>query len=227
MEIRAAVFDMDGLMFDTERLGFLSWSRAAAELGLGGMEELYAKMIGANQAYCRELFLSAYGSEALFDEICQREPRYRRELIEKQGIPVKKGLRELLEFLRREHLPFAMATSSKQETAQYYLRLAGLTDWFSCIISGEQVAHSKPHPEIFQKACAALHTAPKHCVALEDSFNGIRSAASGGLIPVMVPDLKQPDDEMRQKAAVILPDLLAARDWIAAQNSAAESGDKI
>ena len=220
--ISAVIFDMDGLMFDTERLGFQSMTRAARELGLEGMEALYEQMIGSNQHDCRELFIKAYGSDRLYPELCRMESAYRRALIEENGLPVKKGLYPLLEDLRAQQLPVALATSSKRQTADYYLSLAGLTGYFDAIITGEQVLHSKPNPEIYQKAASLLGIAPEFCAAMEDSFHGIRSAYAGGLIPVMIPDIKQPDDEMRQKAAAILPDLLAAKEWIRNQNSSAE-----
>ena len=220
--ITAVVFDMDGLMFDTERLGFQSTLKASEELGLTGMASIYEQLIGANQQYCRELFVRVYHDEKLYDRFCRLESTYRREWIDQHGLPVKPGLYELLEDLAARNIPTALATSSKRETADYYLSLAHLTGYFTAIVSGEQVTRSKPDPEIYQKAVALLGQDPKTCVALEDSYNGIRSAYAGGLQPIMIPDIKQPDDEMRKKAAAILPDLLAARDWIDAQNSSAE-----
>ena len=114
--------------------GFQSMTRAAQELGLEGMETLYEQMIGSNQHDCRELFVKAYGSDRLYPELCRMESAYRRALIEEHGLPVKKGLYPLLEDLRAQQLPVALATSSKRQTADYYLSLAGLTGYFDAII---------------------------------------------------------------------------------------------
>jgi len=211
---KAVIFDMDGLMFDTERVGYHSWVRASEEFGIKGVDLLYDQMLGATQEFCRELFIKTYGTDESFDEICARESQYRREMIINEGIPIKKGLLDLINTLRAYHIPIAVATSSKRDVVDLYLGLAGIADSFDAIVSGEEVQNSKPHPEIFLKACEKLAVAPSDAIALEDSFNGIRSAYAGGLHALMIPDMKQPDEEMRQKASAILPDLHAVIDWI-------------
>ena len=112
--------------------------------------------------------------------------------------PKKPGLDELLAWLEQRHIPMVVASSSRMASIRHHLDSWGLTHYFKAVISGEQFTSSKPDPEIFYRAAEALGTAPEHTLVLEDSYNGVRAGAAGGFVTVMVPDLAQPDDEMRR-----------------------------
>ena len=126
------------------------------------------------------------------------------------------GIREILADLTRLGFRMAVASSTPSRVVTDQLRDAGLLSYFSAVIGGDQVRRSKPDPDIFLRAASMLDAAPQACYVLEDSFNGIRAAHAGGMIPLMVPDMLQPDTEIRSLAAAVLPDLLAAGAWIAA-----------
>ena len=131
------------------------------------------------------------------------------------GLPLKKGAVELLSWLKEQNALLALASSTKRSLVIQELTDAGLLDYFSVITGGDQISHSKPDPEIYLKACEKLGIDPKEAYAVEDSYNGIRSAFSAGMKPLMVPDLLPPTGEMEEKAHRIFDDLLEVRDFLA------------
>lgn len=186
---------MDGLMFDTERLVNAAWRQVGRELGLellDGMPDLMG--VNANQA--REIFKARFGPDFDYDGARRRRTVLVREMVERDGLPVKPGLYDLLQALDRLHLPAAVATSSDREMAEWYLELAGVRGAFAAVVCGDMVERGKPDPQIFQLAAGLLGSRPEETVVLEDSFHGIRAAAAGGFLPYMVPDLRQPTEEI-------------------------------
>lgn len=199
MKISAVAFDMDGLMFDTERMIQKAWEITGYEMGFPKMGEFIYQTLGINEQAARMRFEEEFGAHFPYDEFRTRERAYRQKIIASNGFPVKTGLRELLEYLKIKNIPCVVATSTDTEVADGYLQSEGLSDYFQGVIGGDQVCRSKPDPEIYLKACAFMGVDPAHCMALEDSYAGICAAFAGGLIPVMVPDLVPPNDEIRGK----------------------------
>lgn len=179
---------MDGLMFDTERLGREGWLHAAARLGVGIPEEVIAQMRGTGVERCREIFNRSIPG-GLYDAAHELRLAYAEKAIEQNGVPVKSGLRELLEHLRQEHIPAVLATSTGRERAERYLKLAGVRDYFTAAVYGPEVNHPKPAPDIFLAAASAIGADPARCVVLEDSPNGLRAAKAAGCRAIVVPDL--------------------------------------
>ena len=195
MKVSGVIFDMDGLMFDTERLVNAAWRQMGRELGLellDGMPDIMG--VNANQA--REIFKARFGPDFDYDAARRRRTVLVREMIQRDGLPVKPGLYDLLKALDRHRLPAAVATSSDREMAEWYLELAGVRDAFAAVVCGDMVERSKPDPQIFQLTAGLLGSRPEETVVLEDSFHGIRAAAAGGFLPYMVPDLRQPTPEI-------------------------------
>lgn len=186
--LQGVLFDMDGLMFDTERLGREGWLHAAARLGIVIPEQVVSDMRGTGVDQCRELFNRSIPG-GLYDKAHELRLSYAEEQIERHGVPVKPGLGELLEYLRQESIPAVLATSTPRDRAERYLEQAGVREDFTAAVCGPEVEHPKPAPDIFLAAVAAIGADPARCVVLEDSPNGLRAARAAGCRTVVVPDL--------------------------------------
>ena len=212
--MKAVVFDMDGVLFDTERVCMESWVAVAERRGMQGMREVFPLCIGRNYTDDELIIKEHYGTDFDYSEFRKEtSEEYWRE-IEEQGLPQKKGVREILEFLKADGWRIGLASSTKRASILKNLELAGITEYFSFVIGGEEIEHSKPEPEIYLKACAGLGVVPEETYAIEDSYNGIRSASRAGMKPIMVPDMLPPTPEMESLSLVILPDLLEALAWL-------------
>ena len=195
--IRGVIFDMDGLMFDTERIWATLWKPALHSLGMEYKEGLAEAMRGTAGESGRRVLRQFYGADCDAEAIHAALHREADRAFAAR--PDKKpGLDELLAWLDAHHIPMAVASSSRMASIRHHLDGWGLTHYFKAVISGEQFTSSKPDPEIFYRAAEMLGTAPEHTLVLEDSYNGVRAGAAGGFVTVMVPDLAQPDDEMRR-----------------------------
>lgn len=193
--IRAVIFDMDGLMFDTERVFWMARDYAGEKTGIGKAGYMTARTLGLSTALSRPLYEKEFGGR--YDE--KKFRPYFLDFIKRyyaeHGLPVKKGLYELLRFLRENGYKMCVASTSKEAEVRHHLNDANVNDYFPKIVSGDMVLHSKPDPEIYRKACDMLEEKPGDCLALEDSPNGILSAYRAGCKPAMIPDLRRPDEE--------------------------------
>ena len=187
--LKAVVFDMDGLMFDTERIVQRSWDAAGPRLGYEPLGYRITETIGLNLEGRREYFKNQYGEAFPFDQFTETYRSIGAEIQKKEGLPIKPGLQELLDYLKSQDCKLAVASSSSAQHVQENLKKAGVSQYFQAVINGGQVQHSKPDPQIYLMACQALDVSPGEAIALEDSPNGLRAAAAAGMMPVMVPDL--------------------------------------
>ena len=210
----AVLFDMDGVIFDSESVSVLCWRKAAGELGLGGIDEVYRRCVGANVASIRAIVGDAYGARVDPAAFLAMTNRFYDAWCAENGLPVKPGAPEILRALKAAGVPIAIASSTDSAYVTRELKEAGLLAFFDAVICGDMVTRSKPDPEIFLKAAAVLGVKPCDAVVIEDSYNGIRAAAAGGMHPVMVPDILPPTDEMLRLAEVILPSLFEVKDWL-------------
>ena len=207
LSFQAVIFDMDGVIFDTEHLAMRLWIQAADELGIPGIAEIYPSVIGTTTTRTHEILAERYGASLPWEAFDSRIRDLYHEHYEREGLPVKPGVPELLASLAANHVPLALASSTHSDLVRQELRDAGFLDYFDVVIGGDMVTHSKPHPEIFLRAAAALHAAPENCYVIEDSFNGIRAAAAAGAHSLMVPDLLQPTEEIRALSEQVFPSL--------------------
>ena len=195
--INGVIFDMDGTMFDTERMWATFWEPALAALGLPYKEGLAEAARGTAGVTTRNVVRQFYGPDCDAEAIVDSLHRVADEVFFSAPVPKKPGLDELLAWLDAQHIPMAVASSSREAMIRHNLDAWGLTHYFKVIVSGQHVAHSKPDPEIFLLTAQKLGVEPSHCLVLEDSYNGVRAGAAGGFVTVMVPDLVPADDEMR------------------------------
>ena len=185
---KAIIFDMDGLMFDTERLGMKAWLHIGEEMDIPITEELVLKVIGLSWENNKRVWYSELGDFDI-EKAGTMYHNYVNLHIEKNGIPMKSGLLEILSFLEKNKIKKAIASSSPSGVVKFYMEKAGITGRFDAIVSGEAVSRGKPEPDIFLHTAGLLGVAPGECVVLEDSINGIKAAYAANMIPVMIPDL--------------------------------------
>ena len=196
--IDGVIFDMDGTMFDTERMWATFWEPALAALGLPYREGLAEAARGTAGATTRNVVRQFYGPDCDAEAIVDSLHRVADEVFFSAPVPKKPGLDALLAWLKARHIPMAVASSSREAMIRHNLDVWGLTQDFTAIVSGQHVAHSKPDPEIFLLTAQKLDVEPARCLVLEDSYNGVRAGAAGGFVTVMVPDLVPADDEMKR-----------------------------
>lgn len=205
--MRAVVFDMDGVLFDTERLCMEGWKRIADKRGLRGMEETSRLCIGLNGNDTRQLVLERMGADFAYEEFRQQVSDWVWEHIRRQGLPVKPGVNKILPYLQQSGTAIGLASSTRYSSVVSHLKQAKIIDYFQVLITGDMIEHSKPQPDIYLLACKKLGVKPGEAYAVEDSPNGIRSAHAAGMKPIMVPDLIQPDAEMEALSCHICKDL--------------------
>ncbi|MBR6771583.1 MAG: HAD family phosphatase [Lachnospiraceae bacterium] len=192
----AIVFDMDGVLFDTERIGCQCWEEVAREMKLGDLSEGMKGCIGLNQNDAEALMRKLYGKDFPFQDYKDTVRMLMKRRILEEGLPLKEGVVEILEYLTAQGYIVGLASSTSKESVMGHLDQSGLTDYFRTIITGDMVEHSKPMPDIYLKACTELGVTPVNAVAIEDSFNGIKSAYRAGMKPIMVPDMVEPTPEI-------------------------------
>lgn len=195
-KIEAIVFDMDGLIFDSERLVQRTWNYAGEQLGYGRIGEHIYHTLGFNVNRRREYFESVFGKDFPMDSFNELTRRRFYEIVDAEGIAMKAGVKELLEYAKEKGLALGVATSSRREYSVRLLEDAGIMKYFDGCVFGDMVTHAKPDPEIYLKACEAVGAKPSRSMALEDAPAGIRASHAAGMIPVMIPDLVEPDEEI-------------------------------
>jgi HAD superfamily hydrolase (TIGR01509 family) len=206
-DIRAVVFDMDGLLLDTESLAQRALRAAGLEHDLDLPDSFCHLTIGVPADHRERLLLERYGTAISAEKLFGCAARILREQIEAGLLSIKPGAEELLAHLRSAGMPYALATSSSREKATHHLLAAGLADHFDIVVTRDDVEKGKPHPDLFQEAARRLGVPPQHCLALEDSHNGVRAAHAAGMPVIMVPDLLPATDEMRALSVAIARDL--------------------
>lgn len=205
----AVVFDMDGLMIDSERVSIACWSQAARELGLPFTEDFWLGLVGLGDRDCEQLLrqhVDAGQAAALYAR-CHELYEARTQ----QGLPLRPGIMEILQLLHAHGIPRAVATSTRQPRASRKLAAAGLLPFFEVVVTSSDVQHPKPAPDIYLLAAQRLGKAPSRCLALEDSPAGIRAAVGAGMTAIQVPDLVHPDAELRALGHRIVDSLLDAQ----------------
>ena len=214
---KAIVFDMDGVLFDTEALCKKSWDKIARDHNITDMESVFMQCVGTNANDTRTLVLNHYGQDFPYDDFCRETSKWFREWIDENGMPMKPGVRELLVYLKEEGYQIGLASSTHREAILHHLESSGIVEYFSVIVGGDMVEHSKPRPDIYLMACKQLGVSPDEACAIEDSPNGIRAAHAAGMTPFMVPDLIAPDEEMRTLSFRIFKDLTEVKDFLQKQ----------
>lgn len=194
--IKAVIFDMDGTLFDTERVYVNAWRQAGRELHFAPIEEAITACTGRNAKDTRQYFEDNFADLISYDEFMAVRTRYYDAEIERRGVPLKPGVVELLTYLKDQGIGIALATATRTVRTEENLQRTGLAPYFDVIVTGDMVEHGKPHPETFLTAAARLGVKPCECMGVEDSFNGVRAIRAAGMVTVMVPDTVPPTNEI-------------------------------
>jgi HAD superfamily hydrolase (TIGR01509 family) len=212
----AVVFDMDGLMLDTEPLAARAWIEAAAGAGIAFDHAVTRRLVGRNFTDCRMLIREHHGDDYPVDALMGAWHAAYDAIVEREGLVLKPGLRALLAWLAGSGIPRAVATSTRRARAQAKLARTGLDVHFDALVGGDEVARGKPAPDIYLEAAARLRVVPAECVALEDSEPGMQAALAAGMSAIMVPDLAPPSPELLARAPLVLGSLHEVRSHLEA-----------
>jgi len=212
--VEAVIFDMDGVIFDSERLVIECWEVIAKKHNIPDIVEICMRVQGNNREETGKRFREKYGKDFPYEAYKKEVSALFRHLYGGGRLPLKPGVVEILEELKRKNVPLALASSTRTDIVQLELEEANLLHYFDAVLGGDMAARSKPEPDIFFAAAEALGATPASCYVLEDSFNGIRAAYQAGMHPIMVPDMQQPTGEIREMAEVIADTLLDALKYL-------------
>lgn len=210
----AVVFDMDGIIFDSEACVIETWKIIADKYGIEDIEAACRACLGLNNVASEQVMYERYGKDFPYKEYTEERRAIYHEKYDGGRLPMKPGVNELLEYLKNQGIKIALASSTRSQTVISELTDAGIIGYFDKVVCGDMVKNSKPDPEIFAKACELLGVKPENAIAIEDSFNGIRSAYAAGMNVIMVPDLMEPDDEMREKTVCIQKSLFEVKELL-------------
>ena len=209
--INTVIFDMDGVIFDTERLAHRCWLEVARQKGIEDMDKIYPAIIGCNRSRAAETLLNYYGKNFPMEDFLQDTRRTFNRYIDTCGVPIKADVTELLMFLKTNGYMTALASSSDRAIVEKELKSANIYKYFDKIVCGDEVTHSKPDPEIFLKAVSALKSQKRESMVIEDSYNGLQAAVSAGVTAVMVPDMLPPTEELIGAGVKVFPNLLSVK----------------
>ena len=205
--IKALLFDMDGLLLDSERVVQESWNAAGEALGYGKVGEHIYNTLGMNAAGRKEYFNNVFGTGFPYEEFQKLSRKEFFNVADQEGIPLKPRAKELIFYAKQMGYKVGLVTSSRKEYAVDVLKKAGIFSYFDGCIFGDMVSKSKPDPEIYEKGCKMLGEEPEWCVAFEDAPAGVMAASAAGIDVIMVPDLVQPDDAIRMRTWKVLDSL--------------------
>ncbi len=198
---KAVVFDMDGVLFDTERVYYEAWDIVGEEMGVD-IKEVRDRCAGHNAADTEKIFDAWFGGKVPYAAFGPRKTACFHRLLDERGLPLKEGLHETLSALHANGFRIALATSTRREAALANLEKANIRAYFNVLTTGDMFLHGKPDPEIYLTACRLLDVNPADAYAVEDSYAGLESARRAGMRVVMIPDLFPPTDEIRSYASV-------------------------
>ena len=193
---QAVIFDMDGLLLDTEMLAARAWDEAASAHGATFDRDLALRLVGRNFRDCIALVRAHYDTSYPVEAVLGCWHATYEAIVARDGVRVKRGAHELLEWLDQERIPRAVATSTRRDRATRKLVDAGLLARFHALVGGDEIAHGKPAPDIYFEAARRLNVASSACCVLEDSEPGVRGALAAGMTAIMVPDVAPPSEEL-------------------------------
>ena len=205
--IKAIIFDMDGLMIDSERVTFECYQEILKDMNLTMDEEFYKTLLGKPLKGIYQRFYDVYGNDFPIEDVIKDVHALMAKRFETEGVPIKTGLKSLLEYLKENNYKTIVATSSNRDRVDTILSQAQITDYFDDSICGDEVTKGKPNPEVFLKSCQKLGVNVDEAIVLEDSEAGIQASYDAGIKVICIPDMKYPEKQYEEKTFKILKDL--------------------
>lgn len=205
----SVIFDMDGVIFDSETLSLTAWKIVAEHYELENIEEVFYKCIGASRSLAERIMEEHYGKKASYQTLRRMKSDVFKQLYNEGSLKLKRGAQEILDYLKQNGIPIGMATSTNRNVVERELNDYDLYKYFNAVVCGDEVLNGKPEPDIYLEVCRLLGVSPETTYAVEDSKNGILSANRAGLKPIFIIDLIQPDNipDINKNAIMILQDL--------------------
>ena len=216
--IKAVIFDMDGLMIDSERVTFEGYQQVLAKENLTMSEEKYKTLLGKPVKAVHDLFKEDYGPQYDVDQIIKDVHAYIAKRFETEGVPLKPGLVELLKYLKENNYKTIIATSSHRNRVDLIVKQAQIDQYFDDSICGDEVTKGKPNPEVFLKACQKLQVSPQDALVLEDSESGINAAYNADIKVIGIPDMKYPEEKYVKMTYKIMDNLFQVKDFLEENN---------
>ena len=211
---KAVIFDMDGVIFDTERVYLEIWQSVFEKYGYKMTKELYITVMGTGRKNVIKTFLENFGDDLLIEKMYEEKDNQLFYIIENQGIPLKKGVKELFSMLKEKNYKIALATSAKRDRVEKQIKDKWLKESFDAIVCGDDVEKGKPSPDIFLKAAKEIDVEAKDCFVVEDSPAGIKAAFSGGMKGIHVEDLKVADEDILKYCQKSFKDLQEVKKYL-------------
>ena len=215
---KAIIFDMDGLMIDSETVTFQAYQFVLKEMNLSMSIDFYKTLLGKTIPDIHQRFYEVYGPDFPVENLIKKTHERVEYIFKTQGVPLKKGLIELLEYLKQHHYRTIVATSSQRKRVDEILSLAHIEHYFDDSICGDEVSRGKPHPEVFLNSCHKLHVLPHEAIVLEDSEPGIQAAYDGNIDVICIPDMKMPEKYYQNMTTEIFESLNDVIDYLEKKN---------
>ena len=213
-KIKAVLFDMDGVIFDTEREYLKEWEVIFKKYGYKMKKEIYISVMGRGRKKVKEIFKEKFGEDLPIDKMYIEKDKMLKEAVENNKVPLKEGALELLEFLKENGYKIALATSAKRERVKIQVRHAKIENIFDAIVCSEDITNSKPDPEIFLKAAEKVCVNPENCIVIEDSEAGIKAAFNAKMMGFHVEDLKKADESILKYSYKNFKNLIEIKEYI-------------
>lgn len=212
--MNAIIFDMDGVLFDTERLAVRAWDAIGVKMHLGKLGYMVYKTLGRTREESVKIFRQEFGTRFNNDVFQQYYKDYLSAYYAEHPVPMKNGLKELLHFLKENGYKIAVASSSKKEEVMHHLISADILSNFDAIVCGDMITQSKPEPDIYLAAAKALQQTPQECFAVEDSRSGLLSAHRAGCKVIYIPDIYKADEETLSVVELQFTNLMELKDYL-------------
>ena len=212
--IKGLVFDMDGVIFDTERVYLNTWTKVFHEHGYELSKDVYISVMGTGRENVKKVFSETFGHELSIEEMYKEKDEQLLNIVRNGQVPLKLGARELLTDARKNGYKIALATSARRKRLDIQLKTKNIEGYFDVIVCGDDVSKGKPDPEIFLKACYKLDLKPENCIVIEDSPAGIKGAYNGKFIVFHVEDLKKADAEILRYCHKSFKSLLEIKEYL-------------
>ena len=209
-KIKAIIFDMNGVIFDTEMIYLKVWSNVFEKYGYKMTKEIYASVLATGRENVKKVFLKHFGRNLPIDDMyVEKDENLAREI--EKGVPLKLGVYEILKYLKENNFKIVLATSAISKRAFKQLKQANIESFFDVVVCRDEVRETKPNPEIFLKAADKLMVKPEQCIVIEDSSAGIEAAFNAGMVPIHVVDLKEADEKILNNSYKSFNDLSEIR----------------